>query len=61
MKRTPIPGIHLHQPGGLEGKLCVEWGLMVLPHVVLVDKDGKVVSGNAQLSTLEDDVNKLSR
>ncbi len=61
MARTPIPGIHLHQPGGLDGKLCTEWGLMVLPHLVVVGKDGKVVSGNAQLATLEEDVNKLSK
>ena len=61
MKRTPIPGIHLHQPGGLDGKLCTEWGLMVLPHLVVVGKDGKVVSGNAQLATLEEDVNKLTK
>lgn len=61
MKRTPIPGIHLHQPGGLEGKLCVENGLMVLPHLVVVGKDGKVVNGNAQLATLEEDVNKLTK
>jgi Thioredoxin-like len=61
MKRTPIPGIHLHQPGGLDGKLCTEWGLMVLPHLVVVGKDGKVASGNAQLATLEEDVNKLTK
>jgi hypothetical protein len=34
---------------------------MVLPHLVVVGKDGKVVSGNAQLATLEEDVNKLSK
>ena len=61
MRRTPIPGTHLHQPGGLEGKICVEQGLMVLPHLVVIAKDGKVAVGNAQLAILEDDVNKLTK
>lgn len=57
-KNAP-PGIHLHQPGGLEGKLATEYGIMVLPNVILVAKDGKVANRNAQISNLEEEIKKL--
>jgi hypothetical protein len=59
LAKTPGPGTHLHQPGGLEGKLATDYGIMVLPQLFLLDKEGKVVNRNAQVSTLEDEVRKL--
>jgi hypothetical protein len=57
--RNPVPGTHLYQAGGLEGKLGTYYGIQVLPNLFLVGKDGKVVSRNAQISTLDDEVKKL--
>ena len=59
LAKTPGPGTHLHQPGGLEGKLATDYGVMVLPQLFLLDKEGKVVNRNAQVSTLEDEIKKL--
>lgn len=59
LARSPAPGVHLHQPGGLEGKLATEYGVMVLPNLFLVGKDGKVASKSVQLSSLEEEVKKL--
>jgi hypothetical protein len=53
------PGTHLYQQGGLEGKLATDYGIMVLPQVFLVGKDGKVVNRNAQIGALDEDIKKL--
>lgn len=61
VQRAGVGGHHLHQPGGLDGKLCSEQGLLVLPHMFLVGKDGKVVNKNGQLATIEDDIRRQAK
>src|SRR5262249_21140587 len=58
LKKAPAPGTHLYQPGGLDGKLATDYGIMVLPNLFLVGTDGKVVSAKAQINTLEDEIKK---
>jgi hypothetical protein len=53
------PGTQIFQPGGLESPLATQYGIMVLPNIFLVGKDGKVVSRTVQIATLEDEVRKL--
>ncbi len=48
LQRVQAPGIHLFQAGGLESPLATQYGIMFLPHLVLVDKDGKVLSRAVQ-------------
>jgi hypothetical protein len=57
-RQTP-PGTHLYQNGGLEGKLATDYGIMVLPQVFLIAKDGKVVNRNGQISALDEEIKKL--
>jgi len=60
LQRTPTPGTHLYQePGGLESPLAVNYGVMVLPHLFLIGRDGKVVSHTVQTNGLEDEIRKL--
>jgi hypothetical protein len=59
LQRTPAPGVHLHQDGGLEGALATDYGILVLPNLFLVGKDGKVASRTVQINTLEDEVKRL--
>ncbi|HEY8504760.1 MAG TPA: thioredoxin-like domain-containing protein, partial [Gemmataceae bacterium] len=62
LRGHPVPGTHLHQPpGGLESPLATQYGVLVLPNMFLVGKDGKVVNRNAQIVTLEDDLKKLTK
>jgi len=60
--RLGLPGTHLHQPGGLDkSPLASAYGIMVVPHVFVADKAGKVVNRNAQVGTLEDDLKKVTQ
>ena len=56
--RNPLPGVHLYQSGGLEGKLGTYYGIQVLPNLFLVGKDGKVISRTIQINGLEDEIKK---
>jgi hypothetical protein len=58
-KRLEAPGVQLHQDGGLECTLATDYGVMVLPNVFLVGKDGKVVSRTVQVGNLEEELKKL--
>ncbi|MBX9625113.1 MAG: TlpA family protein disulfide reductase [Gemmataceae bacterium] len=56
---TGLPGTHLHAAGGLDGSpLAAGYGVMVVPHLLVAGKDGKVLNRNAQVTTLEDDIKK---
>jgi len=63
IQKGKIPGIHLHSPmgGGQEGKLTTELGIVVVPHLFLIGKDGKVINRNAQMMALEEEVKKALR
>jgi hypothetical protein len=59
LQRSPAPGVQLFAAGGLESPLATQYGVMVLPNLFLVGKDGKVVSRTVQVNGLEDEVKKL--
>jgi hypothetical protein len=58
VKSSSAVGTHLYQAGGLEGKLATDYGILVLPQMFLVGKDGKVVNRNPQTGNVEDDIKK---
>lgn len=59
VRTNPNTGTHLYHAGGLESPLATQYGIMVLPHLFLVDKDGKVLSPTIQVNNLEDELKKL--
>jgi thiol-disulfide isomerase/thioredoxin len=59
LNRTPVQGIHMYEAGALESPLAIHYGIMVLPNLFLVGKDGKVVSRSIQIGGLEDEIRKL--
>jgi peroxiredoxin len=63
LQAAQLPGTHLHQPGGLDrSPLAVAYGIQMVPHILLVGKDGKVVSRNAQSGPLlKDEIEKLTK
>lgn len=59
LQRVQAPGVHLFQPGGLDSPLATQYGIMFLPHMFLVDKDGKVLSRTVQqVGSLESELKK---
>lgn len=58
LTKNPAPGVQLYQQGGLESKLATQYGVMVLPSIFLVAKDGKCFSKASQVNTLEDEIKK---
>jgi hypothetical protein len=61
IERAQVPATHLHQAGGLESPLATYYGIVALPNMFLVGKDGKVVSRTVQVGTLEDEIRKLTK
>ena len=53
LQTKPIPWPQLHEPGGLDGRLAEELGVLTLPTMLLVDAEGKVVDRNVAITDLE--------
>jgi hypothetical protein len=56
--KAPAPGTHLFLAGGLESPLATQYGILGLPNLFLIGKDGKVVSRTVQITTLETEIQK---
>jgi tetratricopeptide (TPR) repeat protein len=56
-----LPWKHLYEPGGIDGRLANEMGIMTLPLMVLVDRDGRVISHNTQIPELDAELNRLQK
>jgi thiol-disulfide isomerase/thioredoxin len=54
LSKAPAPGTHLYQAGGLDSPLAVQYGVMGLPNLFLVNGEGKVLSRTVQIANLED-------
>lgn len=59
LREQSPPGTVLYEEGGMSGKLGENYGIMVLPTLFLVDKQGKIASRTVQMTTLEDELKKL--
>ncbi len=63
IQAAQLPGVHLHAPGGLDrSPLAVAYGVQMVPHLMLVGKDGKVTNRGAQISpAMKDELEKLAK
>jgi tetratricopeptide (TPR) repeat protein len=55
--RYPWPQIH--EPGGFDGRLANEMGVMTLPLMILVDQKGNVAADNIFVASLEGELKRL--
>jgi thiol-disulfide isomerase/thioredoxin len=59
---NPLPGTHLflatEQGRGLESPLAVQYGIVGLPTIILVGKDGRVIDRSVQMPELEEAIRK---
>lgn len=65
LRKSPAPGVHLFQANGqqtgMESPLVTKYGIMVLPNMFLVGKDGNVISRTVQVNSLDTELVKLLR
>ncbi len=61
LQSNPLAWSHLYEPGGLDSRLATELGILTLPTMLLIDKDGKVVNRNIHAAELSDELGKLLR
>jgi hypothetical protein len=62
LKDNTCPGHHLWEAakegGGLNSPLATSYGIMGLPHLILIGRDGRVVTRTLQVGDLEDAIKK---
>jgi thiol-disulfide isomerase/thioredoxin len=62
LQKAVLPGTHLVQPavegGGLNSPLALQYGIMGVPTLFLVGKDGKVTSRTLHMTDLEEAIQK---
>lgn len=62
LDKNRLPWPQVFEPGGLDGsRLANELGILTLPTMILVDKDGKVVNRSIHISQVEDELKRLLR
>jgi thiol-disulfide isomerase/thioredoxin len=55
-------GVHVHQPGGLEGAVAEQYGIQSLPQIFLVGRDGTLMKHSLTMDRLEAEIaNQLPR
>ena len=55
----PLNWPQLYEPGGLDGRLAEELGVLTLPTMLLLDKEGVVVERNLMVTDLEKSLEKV--
>jgi thiol-disulfide isomerase/thioredoxin len=59
LRTNSLPWRQIHESGGLESPQAVAMGIMTLPQMVLVDKQGKVVNRNVHIAELTSELAPL--
>ena len=59
LKQSSLPWPQIHEAGGLDGDLANYLGIMSLPSMVLIGKDGRVVNNGIHSTELEAELEKL--
>jgi thiol-disulfide isomerase/thioredoxin len=50
LKENQVTWPQIFEPGGMESRLAVDYGIILLPSMFLIDSDGKVVNRNLRTS-----------
>lgn len=61
LQQNRLPWVQIFEPGGLDGRLANELGVLTLPTMILVDEQGKVVDRNIHVTQLESELKKRLR
>jgi len=58
LQSNSLPWPHLYEPGGLDGRLATELGIITLPTMILIDGQGKVLNRGIHAGELDDELAK---
>lgn len=61
LAQNDFPWKQLYEPGGVDGRLANEMGVMTLPLMILVDPTGRVANNNVQVAELEAELAKMTK
>ncbi|HZN32904.1 MAG TPA: redoxin family protein [Pirellulaceae bacterium] len=61
LKSKPLSWPQLYETGGLDSRLATQYGILSLPTMILIGKDGRVIDANIQSGELEAEVKKQLR
>ncbi|MBA4018285.1 MAG: thioredoxin [Pirellula sp.] len=61
LKQSRLPWVNLHEEGGMQGRLASQMGILIVPTIMLVDKDGKVVHRGLHITEVDREVGTLVR
>ena len=59
LKTARLPWPQIHEPGGLDSQPAVNMGILTLPTMLLVDKQGHVINRNIHVTELEGELKRL--
>lgn len=59
LAENDLPWPQIFESGGLDSRPANEFGILTVPTMVLIDKQGKVVSRNIAIADLDDELKKL--
>lgn len=61
LKTNRLPWAQIYEPGGLDSRLANDLGILTLPTMILIDKQGRVANRNVHVTELDREVNSLLR
>jgi thiol-disulfide isomerase/thioredoxin len=59
LKKHKLTWPQIHEAGGMDSRLAIDYGIISLPTMFLVDAQGKVISRNQRVADLEKQLEKL--
>ena len=61
LAENKLPWPQIHEEGGLDSRPAVELGILTLPTMILVDREGKVANRNVSASELATELKRLTK
>lgn len=61
LKENRLPWKQLYEPGGFDGRLASDLGVVTVPLMLLIGPDGKVISSNIRAEEIEAELKKLGQ
>lgn len=61
LAQSRLPWVNIHEEGGMQGRLASQMGILIVPTIMLLDKDGKVVHRGLHITEVDRELGTLVR